>query len=85
MQIVCSRSTLDHENSIKITGSLLPPANEVWGKVIFSEASFILFTRGDLPARGVWSVPEGVSACSGVCIQGVQVWIQDLVKGGPGF
>ena len=35
--------------------SLLPPANEVWGKVIFSQASVILLTggvcQGDPPAR----------------------------------
>ena len=28
---------------------LLPPANEVWGKVIFLHLSVILFTRGGLP------------------------------------
>ena len=32
---------------------LLPPANEVWGKVIFSEAPVILFTEGGgLPIGG---------------------------------
>ena len=32
---------------------LLPPEKEVWGKVIFSEASVILFTGGGgLPAEG---------------------------------
>ena len=38
---------------------LIPPANEVWGKVIFSEASVILFTGG-----------KGGSAYRGVCLRG---------------
>ena len=33
---------------------LLPPANEVWGKVIFLHLSVILFTGG-----GPWQVPPG--------------------------
>ena len=31
---------------------LLPPANEVWGKVIFLHQSVILFTRGSSPIYG---------------------------------
>ena len=35
---------------------VLPPANEVWGKVIFLHLSVILFTGGvPGPGRGVWS------------------------------
>ena len=34
---------------------LLPPANEVWGKVIFLHLSVILFTGGAVP----WQVPSG--------------------------
>ena len=29
--------------------TLLPPANEVWGKVTFLHLTVILFTRGGLP------------------------------------
>ena len=40
---------------------LLPPANEVWGKVIFSQASVILFTEGGVrdmhaPQQILWDV-----------------------------
>ena len=40
---------------------LLPPANQVWSKVIFSEASVILFTDvgGDLPTGDVGGLPLG--------------------------
>ena len=38
--------------------SLLPPANEVWGKVIFLHLSVILFTGGGGVLRGsAWSRP----------------------------
>ena len=52
---------------------LLPPANQVWSKVIFSEASVILFTEegGDLPT--------GEGGClwgRGLCIQELGVCIQ---------
>ena len=44
--------------------SLLPPSNEVWGKVIFLHLSVILFTWGvGVPAPGGllpgWSAPRG--------------------------
>ena len=60
---------------------LLPPANEVWGKVIFLHLFVILFTGGmPGPGGGVWlggllpggclilggSAPRGVSAPGGV-------------------
>ena len=35
-----------HHNSCSRTIEFLPPANEVWGKVIFLHLSVILFTRG---------------------------------------
>ena len=49
---------------------LLPPEKEVWGKVIFSEASVILFTGGG-------GLPTGGSSLGGGCIQG-----RDLHLGG---
>ena len=49
---------------------LLPPANEVWGKVMFLQASVILLIRGGVSAPGV-SAPRGVSALGeGVCSRG---------------
>ena len=57
---------------------LLPPANEVWGKVIFSQACVILFTRGGVgfPACITGHNWEGLhpgreSASRGVCLKGV--------------
>ena len=47
----------------------LPPANEVWGKVIFLHLFVILF-MGEVPAWGV-SVPAGVvwsRGLEGVCL-----------------
>ena len=43
---------------------MLPPANDVWNKVIFSEASVILFTGGCVCLRG------GVSAYGGSASRG---------------
>ena len=46
-------------NSATIT-VLLPPANEVWGKVIFLHLSVILFTGGGgIPA----CIASGIPAC----------------------
>ena len=39
--------------------NFLPPANEVWGKVIFSETSVILFTGGRSAYRGVCLLGKG--------------------------
>ena len=65
--------------------SLLPPANEVWGKIIFLHLSVILFTWGEggngcLVPGGVWSwvcllrggvpVPRGVPAPGGCLLPG---------------
>ena len=52
----------------------LPPANEVWGKVMFLQVSVILFTGGCLVPGGVCLVPgEGAGprggAWSGGCLQ----------------
>ena len=44
---------------------LLPPANEVWGKVIFSQASVILFTGG---MRGVCVCVVGGMCGKGMCV-----------------
>ena len=41
----------------------LPPANEVWGKVIFLHLSVILFTGGVACSGGFVPAPGG--ACSG--------------------
>ena len=56
----------------------LPPANEVWGKVIFLHLSVILFTGGCLVPGGACSggacsrgvVPALGGACSGGCVPG---------------
>ena len=60
----------------------LPPANEVWGKVIFSQASVGLYLGGGVhPYRGI----------QGVCIQwggggggSASRWKRDLHPGGLG-
>ena len=47
---------------------LLPPANEVWGKVIFLHLFVILFTGGACvvaPGGHVWLLWAGVHGCSG--------------------
>ena len=40
-----------HYNPIRVPTSFLPPANEVWGKVIFLHLSVILFTGGTYLGR----------------------------------
>ena len=52
--------------SIDYVGLLLPPANEVWGKVIFSQVSVILSTGG---CAGQWAC-MAVGAWQGVCVAG---------------
>ena len=49
----------------------LPPANEIWGKVIFSQASVILFPGGGewLPSMHHRSHDQGVLHPGEVCIQ----------------
>ena len=99
MQLTC---TLSKENKyiiiiiiiiiiimLKSVSTLLPPANEVWGKVIFSQG-FVCPQRG-LPMGGSASrgLPRGIwggcakrgSAYRGVCIQRV-VYIQRGLSGG---
>ena len=60
---------LDFECSSLKTRKLLPPANEVWGKVIFLHLFVILFTVGG-GMRGcsgghAWLLRGGVCGCSG--------------------
>ena len=52
---------------------LLPPKNEVWGKVIFLHLSVILFTGGGVPGPRGGLVPEGggMPGPGGVCSWGV--------------
>ena len=64
-----------------------PPANEVWGKVIFLHLFVILFTGGCL-VRGVWSggaclVPGGCLIPGGAWSGGVPAPGGCLVLGGP--
>ena len=51
---------------------LLPPANEVWGKIIFSQVSVVLFTGGAcVPGVCVWlgaCMPGGVHAWGCACL-----------------
>ena len=49
--------------------SLLPPANEVWGKVIFLHLFVILFTGGHawLPGGHAW-LRGGPHGCRGACV-----------------
>ena len=68
-----------------LSGSL-PPANEVWGKVMFSEAFFCPqrgpLSRGSL-SRGV-SVQGGLYP-GGLCPRGVSVWGGVSVQGDPPY
>ena len=45
--------------------AFLPPANEVWGKVIFLQASVILFTGGGHVCPGWCACPGGMYALRG--------------------
>ena len=63
----------------------LPPANEVWGKVIFLHLFAILFTGGGQPGPGMWvpgpgggSVPGGMAGLGGLLLG----W-GCLIPGGP--
>ena len=79
---------------IGTTKILLPPANEVWGKVIFSQASVILYTgEGSLSGRG-WSVQgglcleaslsrEGLCPGEGLSPGGISVWGVSVQGGIP--
>ena len=65
--LVCGPSSFNkgHKNNINWNGSLsLPSANEVWGKVIFSEACVKNSVRGGVCSSGVpgpgGSAPGGV-------------------------
>ena len=52
---------------------LLPPTNEVWGKVIFSQASVCLSTGG-VSVRGAGSLSrEGGSLSRGISFRGLSV------------
>ena len=72
---------------------LLPPANEVWGKVIFLHLCVILFTGGgglppggSLPPGGVCIQgglhPGGGSASGGSVCRGVCIWEESASRGG---
>ena len=52
---------------------LLPPANEVWVKVIFLHLSVILFTGGGACSGG-YLLPGGVPAPGGMPAPGVGAW-----------
>ena len=56
--------------------TLLPPANEVWGKVIFLHLFVILFTGGGVPGLGV----PGPGGCQ---LRGVPAAGGCLLPGGP--
>ena len=51
----------------------LPPANEVWGKVIFLHLFVILFTGGACVAGGVCGL-GGVRGEGGMCGKGGHAW-----------
>ena len=44
--------------ALRLKVFLLPPANEVWGKVIFSQASVILLTVGGVCLSACWDTPH---------------------------
>ena len=82
-RIKCARSSSVHvswivatvvETHDPVTGrnawhetAFLPPANEVWGKVIFSQASVILLTGGGVCLSACWDTPPlpGRPPCQG--------------------
>ena len=62
----------------------LPPANEVWGKVIFLHLFVILFKGGRAWLRGgghAW-LQGGVHGCGGMCGGGVHGHRGCMVAGG---
>ena len=72
-----------------MSGCLLPPANEVWGKVIFLHLSVILFTggclvpRGDAWSRGsAWSGGGGCLVAEAGLLPGGGAWSRGSALGG---
>ena len=69
-------SSRGHQVSIKQANKLLflPPAKEVWGKVMFLHLCVILFTGGDwLPSMHHRSHDQGVCLW-GVCLWEICLW-----------
>ena len=73
MTFSLERFTLTNSSvGVHVSKFFLPPANEVWGKVIFSQASVILFMGGACMPRGhAWGGgPKGARMAGGVHGQG---------------
>ena len=58
---------------------LLPPANEVWGKVIFLHLSFILFTGGSTWAGTPWAGTPLLAGTLRILLECILVFIK-LIK-----
>ena len=81
LRLICGCELSSTSSGIRIyktQASLLPPANEVWGKVIFLHLFVILFT-GDVPGPGGCLVPGGGAWSGGLMVPG-----GCLVLGVPG-
>ena len=67
---------------LPVAADFLPPVNEVWGKVIFSQASVIPSVQGEAGRlasqhdHGSHSQGGSASSRGGVCLQGEGVCIQ---------
>ena len=70
--------------------SSLPPANEVWGKVMFLLACLILFTGGGslydvTSCQAAWShVPSSPCSSGGLCLEGGSLSRESLSGRPPG-
>ena len=72
----CDVSSIVLDSHIRLALHIYRPQRS-WGKVIFSQASVILFTGGGVPGPGGGSSPRGVPDPGGVCS-----WGWGLVPGG---
>ena len=81
------------DNYMHLQMLYLPAANEVWGKVIFSQVSVSLFTGGGMHAGRRCACPEGCAcpgdmhargACvvGGMCAWWEDVWLGACMVGG---
>ena len=87
-----AESYLVHPTGRSFTCDLLPPANEVLGKVIFLHLFVILFTGGAcVVGRGAYVVAQGMHGCRGLAwlwetymVDSGHVWLGGMRSCGEG-
>ena len=79
----CDVSSIVFDSHIRLALHIYRPQRS-WGKVIFSQASVILFTGGGCLVLGGGLLPGGVTDPGGSALGGVCSWGWGLVPGVPG-